>query len=403
MLFKEEILIRAGALLRCWGVAIVLPLALVSLVGCKHGGADAEIVAKLEAGGKSKGRIFPEREDYYGVYVLDDNNAWAVGNRGVVLHFTDKGSKVSVIPTEIAKDAYIERALYNVDFTDAQTGVVVGQDGLIARTGNGGKTWELVKVELPVKEWRSGPPHIFSLTRGADPQKLWAAGPGGTIIRSSDGGKTWEDKSLDKDVTLNGIAFANDTHGWVVGEFGSILHSVDGGDTWQEQKNVHNLPKYTRPDLSEEDAIKQRVPQLYLEDLFLVSVAFRNEKEGYVTGESGILLSTTDGGVTWTNMSSGGFNTLLSIVPAGAHHADVATGILGTLAIFDGQQWNPLPEIRSHVLTWLRDVAFSKTSGFGIACGGKGTILVTQDGGKSWKEFDKGTLESASVSTGKAA
>jgi len=382
------------------GVAL---LVLSFLPACEHGGADRDIVARLEAEGPAKGRIFPEREDYYGVYVLDDNNAWAVGNRGVVLHFSDKGSKVAVIPTEVGKDSYIEKALYDVNFIDAQNGIVVGQDGLIATTTNGGKNWQLVKLELPTKEWRSGPPHIFAISRGTDPQKVWGAGPGGTIIRSSDGGKTWEEKSLDKDVTLNGIAFVNDTEGWVVGEFGSILHTSDGGDTWQEQKNVLNLPKYTRPDLSEEDAIKQRVPQLYLEDLFLVSVAFRNEKEGYVTGESGILLSTTDGGATWTNMSSGGFNMLLSVSPSGPQHVDVATGILGTLVTFDGQKWSPLPDVRAKVLTWLRDADFSKSSGFGIACGGKGTILVTQDGGKTWKEFDKGVLEKTMTTTGKAA
>jgi photosystem II stability/assembly factor-like uncharacterized protein len=395
-LSKEEVLIQPafgplGSL-----TAAVLMFSLSCLSGCEHGGADADVVERLNAAGKSKAGIFPDREDYYGVFVLDDNNAWAVGNRGVVIHLANKGTQVGVLPT------WIEKALYDVDFVDAQHGVAVGQDGLIVTTKDGGKTWEQAKIDLPLEDWRPGPPHIFSISRGADPQKIWGAGPGGTIIRSRDGGRTWEDKSLNRDVTLNGIAFANDTEGWVVGEFGTILHTGDGGDTWQEQKNVQNLPKYTRPELSEEDAIKQRVPQLYLEDLFLVSVAFRNEKEGYVTGESGILLTTADGGVTWTNVSSGGFNTLLSVAPAGARHAPIASGVLGTLAVFDGEKWSPLPDVREHVLTWLRDVDFAKESGFGLACGGKGTILVTQDGGKTWKALDKGLLEKAAVGVNKA-
>jgi photosystem II stability/assembly factor-like uncharacterized protein len=384
-------------LLRRWSAVVLILLSFTCLPGCERGGPDKEIVDKLNATGPAKAGIFPEREDYFGLSVLDDNNAWVVGNRGSVLHVTNKGAKVTVLPT------WIEKALYNVDFIDANNGLAVGQDGMIVRTADGGKTWEQTKIELPTKEWRSGPPHLFSISRGADPQKIWAAGPGGTIIRSYDGGKSWEDKSLDKDVTLNGISFANDTEGWVTGEFGTILHTSDAGDTWQEQKNVLNLPKYTRPELSEEDALKQRVPQLYLEDLFLVSVAFKNEKEGFVTGESGILLTTSDGGVTWTNVPSGSFNTLLSITPAGEQHRDVATGILGTMATFDGQQWSNSQDVREHVLTWLRDSAFSKESGFGLACGGKGTILVTQDGGKTWKVLDKGLLEQAGVTMGKTA
>lgn len=372
-------------------------LSVIFVAGCKHGGADAEIVRKLDAAGKSKGSVFPDREDYYGVFVLDDNNAWVVGNRGVVLHISDKGEKVTFLPS------WVEKAIYNADFIDAQNGVAVGQDGLIIKTADGGKTWRKIELTLPLEDWRPRLPHIFSLSRGADPQKIWAAGPGGTIIRSQDGGETWEDLSLRRDVTLNGIAFANDTHGWVVGEFGTILHTTDGGQTWQEQQNVLNLPKYTRPDLSEEDAIKQRVPQLYLEDLFLISVAFRNEREGYVTGESGILLTTADGGETWTNVSSGSFNTLLSIAPARIHNVDVATGVLGTMAVFDGEKWSIIPEIREHVLTWIRDVSFAKSGGLGLACGGKGTILVSRDGGKSWKTIDTEKLTRAAEAADKAA
>lgn len=380
----------------CCTATVMAILALFCLSACEKGGADAGIVRKLEAEGKSRGAVFPDKEDYYGVFVLDENNAWVVGNRGTILHITEKGDKVALLPT------WVEKALYNVDFVDAQNGIAVGQDGLIIKTSDGGKTWKQSKLDLPIEEWRPSLPHLFALSRGTDPQKIWAAGPGGTIIRSQDAGETWEDLSLKRDVTLNGIAFASDTEGWTVGEFGTILHTSDGGKTWQEQKNVLNLPKYTRPDLSEEDAAKQRIPQLYLEDLFLISVAFRNDREGYVTGESGILLTTSDGGATWTNGSSGSFNTLLSITPAGAENVGVATGLLGTLITLNDGKWTVSPAVREHVLTWLRDVSFAKGSNFGLVCGGKGTVLITQDGGKTWRELTKEKLEQVGTSINKA-
>jgi photosystem II stability/assembly factor-like uncharacterized protein len=365
--------------------------------GCDREGADAGIVKKLNSAGKSQGTIFPDREDYYGVFVLDDNNAWAVGGRGIILHLTDKATKATILPSGV------EVALYNVDFIDAQNGIAVGQDGLIIKTNDGGKTWRQIKIELPLEDWRPSLPHIFSISRGTDPQKIWAVGPGGTVIRSDDGGETWQDLSLHRDVTLNGVSFASDTEGWVVGEFGSILHTSDGGQTWQEQKNVQNLPKYTRPDLSEEDAIKQRVPQLYLEDLFLVAVSFRNPREGYIAAESGILLKTEDGGENWTNLPSGSFNTLLSVTAAEGQHKDVITGVLGTLGSQTDGKWEISQEVRSHVLTWLRNASFAKNGSFGLACGGKGTILVTQDGGSSWKSLAKETIEQATASLGKSA
>lgn len=366
-------------------MAVVL-LALFSLSGCIHG-ADEEITRKLEAMGKSKGGVFPDREDYYGVFALDENNAWVVGSRGIILHLANKGEKVSLLQSGV------EGALYDIDFADAQNGLAIGRNGLIIRTEDGGKTWQQVSLELPLEDWQVAQPHIFSLSRGRDPNKVWAVGPVGTVIHSRDGGKTWENLSLGRDVTLNGVAFASDTEGWVVGEFGTILHTVDGGKTWQEQTNVFNLPKYTRPELSEEEALRQRVPPLYLEDLFLTAVAFRNPLEGYVAGESGILLKTDNGGETWTNVSSGSFNTLLTVTLAkNGKHENVAAGVLGTLATDENGTWRLLPDIREHILTWIRDVSFAKDSAFGLACGGKGTILITRDGGRIWQPVDKEKL-----------
>ena len=361
---------------------LLLMLSLLSaggLSGCLTA-ADEEVLEHLNSLGASKGPIFPDREDYYGVFVLDEQNAWAVGNRGVILHISDAGQTLAQL------NSGVERAIYDVDFADAQSGVAIGQDGLILKTDDGGQTWKQIPLALPLEDWQVAQPHMFALSRGASPNHIWAVGPVGAIIHSADGGETWQNQSLGRDVTLNGVSFASDTEGWIAGEFGTILRTSDGGQTWQEQKNVLNLPRYTRPDLSEEDAIAQRVPRLYLEDLFLIDVAFRNPTEGYVTGESGILLHTVDAGETWTRIPSGSFNTLLSVLPAASGQgADMATGILGTLAREENGDWRLLQDVRTHVLTWIRDISIPGGASFGLACGGKGTILVTTDGGKEWK------------------
>lgn len=368
------------------GIAVLL----FTSGGCGHGGAEAEIAAKLDRTGKSKGPVFPDREDYYGAFVLDERNAWVVGNRGVVLHLSDQGEQITLLPTGV------ERAIYDIDFVDPQNGLAIGQDGLILKTGDGGQTWKQIALELPLQEWQAAQPHIFALSRGTDPRKVWAVGPAGTIIYSEDGGETWQNLSLGRDVTLNGVSFVSDTEGWVVGEFGTILHTVDGGKTWEEQKHVLNLPKYTRPELSEEEAIRQRVPPLYLEDLFLVAVNFRTPTEGYIAAESGILLRTEDGGRTWTNVPSGSFNTLLSVLvtPDGR---GVATGVLGTIAVAQNGRWTLVQAVREHVLTWIRDVSLTKEGWFGVAVGGKGTILLTRDGGREWQRVAEQKLQRAVV------
>jgi len=395
----------------------VLVAALFTLSACIEA-ADEEVLRELNEMGASRGNVFPDREDYYDAFVLDANNAWVSGGRGLILHVTNNGQDFAMLETGVQK------AIYEVDFATTEDGVAVGQDGIVLKTGDGGKTWNRIPIELPLLDWQVAQPHYFAVSRGADAQHLWAVGPVGAIIRSQDGGETWEnlslwcDMSFDNfatsdpaddpestlrlnpcDVTLNGVSFPTNTDGWVAGEFGIILRTQDGGVTWQRQRNVHNLPKYTRPELPEEEAIRQRIPPLYIEDLFLIDVDFRSAQEGYVTGESGTLLQTTDAGETWTNIPSGSFNTLLSVTAAPDNNrSDFATGVLGTLASATSDAWQLDENIRQDVLTWIRTASFAPDGQFGVACGGKGTVLITTDSGKNWTTADKAKLYAANPS-----
>ena len=395
----------------------VLAAALFTLSACVEA-ADEEVLRELNEMGASKGNVFPDREDFYDAFVLDANNAWVAGGRGLILHVTNNGQDFAMLETGVQK------AIYEIDFATAQDGIAVGQDGVVLKTSDGGKAWNKIPIELPLQDWQVAQPHYFAVSRGADAQHIWAVGPVGAIIRSQDGGQTWEnlslwcDLSFDNfatsdpaddpestlrmnpcDVTLNGVSFPTNTDGWTTGEFGIILRTQDGGVTWQRQRNVHNLPKYTRPELSEEEAIRQRIPPLYIEDLFLIDVDFRNAQEGYVTGESGTLLQTTDAGETWTNIPSGSFNTLLSVTAAPDNNRnDFATGVLGTMASATSDAWQLDDDVRQHVLTWIRTASFAADGQFGVACGGKGTVLVTADGGKSWAATDKAKLYAANPS-----
>ena len=395
----------------------VLVAALFTLSACLEA-ADEEVLRELNEMGASRGNVFPDREDLYDAFVLDANNAWVAGGRGLILHVTNNGQDFAMLETGV------QGAIYEIDFATAQDGIAVGQDGIVLKTSDG-KAWNRIPIELPLQDWQVAQPHYFAVSRGADAQHIWAVGPVGAIIRSQDGGETWEnislwcDMSFDNfatsnpaddpestlpplnpcDVTLNGVSFPTNTDGWTTGEFGIILRTQDGGVTWQRQRNVHNLPKYTRPELPEEEAIRQRIPPLYIEDLFLIDVDFRNAQEGYVTGESGTLLQTTDAGETWTNIPSGSFNTLLSVTAApNENRNDFATGVLGTIASATSDAWQLDEDVRQHVLTWIRTASFAPDGQFGVACGGKGTVLVTADSGKSWTTADKAKLYAANPS-----
>lgn len=174
---------------------------------------------------------------------------------------------------------------------------------------------------------------------------------------------------LTSDAALFGVTFANHADGWAVGRFGLILRSDDGGKSWKEQ------PSGTRLALSAVSAI--------------------DPEHAFAVGNGGVLLATSDGGHTWQKQNSGTKNHLLDVRALSPTDAYVV-GAFGTLlSTTDGGRtwvkhslsWNDLiPAIIKNtgpVMPNLNSVFFiSKTEGW--IAGEFGTILHSQDAGKTW-------------------
>ena len=63
--------------------------------------------------------------------------------------------------------------------------------------------------------------------------------------------------------------------------------------------------------------------------------------------------------------------------------------VLGTTD--GGASWGPT-ETPDGVYTWINSIAFGE-NGKGVLVGGKGTIMTTSDGGKSWKLVEQEVAE----------
>ena len=140
------------------------------------------------------------------------------------------------------------------------------------------------------------------------------------------------------DAAVRSIQFVDEREGWAVGDDGVIWHSIDGGQKWERQKSgvraslrsVHFLTPYTG------------------------WVVGRMELAG---GDSrGIVLVTTDGGLTWSIASTSlpGLNyvhffTQRNGIAAGDGSDAFPTGVFTT--IDSGRTWKPIPGKRCP--TWL--------------------------------------------------
>jgi photosystem II stability/assembly factor-like uncharacterized protein len=123
----------------------------------------------------------------------------------------------------------------------------------------------------------------------------------------------------------------------------------------------------------------------------IYGVSFALSTFGIAVGDSGTILSTTDGGASWAPQSSGTTNALLGVYVIDQNIA-IAVGTNGTILRTEdgGQSWTPQ---FANAAVNLFGVSFADANN-GIAVGDSGTILLTADGGQSWTTQPTGTTQS---------
>ena len=142
----------------------------------------------------------------------------------------------------------VTSTLMAVFFTDAQTGWVVGEDGAILHTADGGLSWD---------PQNSGSADDLRDVHFLDGDRGWAVGGVDLVLRTTDGGVTWTTQSVTAgDYDLNAIHFSDDQHGWIVGGkvyvrslnpldmyyLAGVYATTDGGNMWG--RGTANVPHY---------------------------------------------------------------------------------------------------------------------------------------------------------------
>lgn len=201
---------------------------------------------------------------------VSDQLGWAVRSSGLgsgsILHTVDGGETWTVQYSTSYR-------LENIDFADANNGLAVGYYSIF-RTTNGGLTWTRTNVDHAT---------MLGVSFG-DANNAWVvgddlAGGDSPIWHTADGGASWSAQSSGTIYGLNEVAFANSTTGVAVGLGGIILNTTNGGGTWV------NRPSGTSYALN--------------------GVSLVNEIFGCAVGVHGTILFTSNSGGSWTPVTSG--------------------------------------------------------------------------------------------------
>ena len=313
------------------------------------------------------------KDNLYGVKALSRTEAVAVGNFGSVYRTTDGGTSWE------SRDSGVIEPLFSVDFGTPTTGWAVGKSATIITTTDGGATWKAQHSPIPPEK------HLFKVA-AIDASTAWAVGDWGAMAVTHDGGATWKDRSLgvitikqevtpgrqmrtiSDDVILYDIQFMDAQHGALVGEFGTLLMTIDAGESWEK-----------RPTGTEKT---------------LFGVGFASLDVGWAVGMDGLVVSTKDGGKTWQRQRGrddkvalddlGFLDTLknpgLYAVRVVGRTGVVAgdTGLLLTTAD-GGETWAQLELPAKQRLTWMRDVSVV-AGGDGFVVGANGFTAKVEQG-----------------------
>ncbi len=118
----------------------------------------------------------------------------------------------------------------------------------------------------------------------------------------------------------------------------------------------------------------------------LTGVSFGDAQHGWAVGHDGVILATTDGGVTWTHQDSGAdLETIyLDVFFSDAQHG-LAVGAYGKciLTMDGGKTWQPSATIPDEV--HLNQIAPTRTDTVYLA-GEAGTLLTSDDARAGWRK-----------------
>jgi photosystem II stability/assembly factor-like uncharacterized protein len=214
----------------------------------------------------------PTTNQIVGMYFIDGQTGWSVGEYGTILKTTDAGITWTIQEIPWLFD------LSDVHFPTALTGYAIGTDGFIIKTTDGGETWNQLENKYS---------NNLNRILFRDENNGWIIGEKGIILHTSDGGSNWSLQTSNNLENLNGIDFIGTNGVCIAGDDTTIFITHDDGQTWRE----------IEPDI---------IIPFFVNSLSLKDVFFLDDQHGWIAGDWDthmVLLTTKDSGETWSMLT----------------------------------------------------------------------------------------------------
>mgnify|MGYP003633192543 CR=1 FL=1 len=245
--------------------------------------------------------------------------------------------------------------------------IVVGERGHVLRSVNG-IDWQQIDV-----------PTLSTLTAITTlGQNVWVVGHDATILKSTDSGATWrlQNRNIELEKPLLDVLFFDNNHGIAVGAYGLFLRTQDGGESWLSELHAELL----NPDDKEYmDELKQEDEAFYQQELLSILPNInRVSADGdtlYMAGESGLLATSIDSGVSWQRMDIDYSGSFFDIQRTKSGRL-FAAGLRGNLYEWQLDKWQALESGSTFTLNSIVSVDLNTS----VVLGNNGAIVkITED------------------------
>lgn len=216
--------------------------------------------------------------DLVTVFFTSSDKGWIAGDDGYLAYTNDGGkswNKKNLGTSEIINEIYFRN--------DDNGYLVAGKKMFITR--DSGNSWQETQIYKSA-QFRNGTPEFLSI-KFADKKRGIVIGSilnkqerviDSLVMRTEDGGESWQRVIVPTKKELFHLDFVGSSRCWIVGDEGLILNSDNGGASFRVQRSNVVTP--------------------------LFNVDFRDENEGYTVGKAGTILRTENGGSNWETVKT---------------------------------------------------------------------------------------------------
>lgn len=253
--------------------------------------------------------------------------------------------------------------LNDVSFINSNTGWTCGNGGTILKTTNAGTNWTAQYSGVPNK--------LLYAIHAVDSNIAYCVGWFETVLKTTNGGANWMALRNGPEGTAKsyfGLYFINPSTGWLLANH-YVIRTTNGGMSFDSTYTVYS----------------------YLEDVY-----FRDSMNGVLCGDGSLIMKSTDGGVSWNQITIPLFNGELPdffklsfisntgwIVARGSNNPNLGRLVYKTTNL--GASWDTIGRVPYPQGTEAYCVFFSGLN-TGWTGGSYGHMYKTTNGGLNWSE-----------------